>query len=697
MSIERGHNLPEREALPNYENRRRFFAEVCTREEKFFVFDFFLKHPHESFTSSSVRDKIAESKRNDASANFVGNMERDRILYFCQRLSSAGILEGDGRNGFRLTSDTSMVDDITPVHQAISPVAEHYPFGLVFGLNPIERLPLFHVLLSYMDMDMDSYEVRKSPPQIASLLYKARSSVHLPLVSLDQAGLVEYRSRESLEFFYTKKKSSDVSLEQARNLSGFFPSEYKKLYPKRNPEQVVRIYNLLDSAIGQSRVEITEKLKAYYPNLSLVRLEGIVGAVMKHWRDEGTYVEGEGYSNRIRIPEEHLPLLLYIDRVISPLLYAEGAPPVADHHVDRVHVFRSGKRADPTFLQRVDGLSPIQPVSDRTGSEFLFEILQDSSLPFDLHERFNLLAKKQFAQECLVFQPRLKGLLQLFESKSEYKKFSSEEHKELWEGYSLLRSLSHKAEQLDYPTGVAYYADYISDVEGKFLESNRRLIFDVVRRYSSYVKIYDLDDPDTQDLIQEMNKWLLEAVRRYDFSRGFKFVTYANWYVRRGLYEGLRGNRFVYLSQEESGFLREYLKKKERLGIGDDLTYRQIAESMAMPEEDVWELEQTYRMGNILSLDQPSDFLDDGSEEVTLSDTIPSPTDSDFQRVLFLECLDILPERSRSILLLRREGYSQVEVGKIVGLSPLWVRTLEKEAIVSIKDYLKEKEILRDD
>jgi RNA polymerase sigma factor (sigma-70 family) len=150
----------------------------------------------------------------------------------------------------------------------------------------------------------------------------------------------------------------------------------------------------------------------------------------------------------------------------------------------------------------------------------------------------------------------------------------------------------------------------------KMIESNLRLVVAIARRFSA-------TGLPLADRVQEGNLGLLRAVEKFDWHLGFKFSTYATWWIRQAIARGAadRGARAIRLPvhvDEQVGRLwRTHTRLLERLGRepSDD----ELAEALDLPTEKVLQLKDTTQA--VTSLDAPvgedgaalADFLEDGS------------------------------------------------------------------------------------
>jgi RNA polymerase primary sigma factor len=222
----------------------------------------------------------------------------------------------------------------------------------------------------------------------------------------------------------------------------------------------------------------------------------------------------------------------------------------------------------------------------------------------------------------------------------------------------------------------------------KMIESNLRLVVAIARRFSA-------TGLPLADRVQEGNLGLLRAVEKFDWHLGFKFSTYATWWIRQAIARGAadRGARAIRLPvhvDEQVGRLwRTHTRLLERLGRepSDD----ELAEALDLPTEKVLQLKDTTQA--VTSLDAPvgedgaalADFLEDGSA------VGPDELAVDAVGLATLgQVLNGLPERERQVLILRfglDSGTPRTleEVGKVLGFSRERARQVERDALAALR------------
>jgi RNA polymerase primary sigma factor len=226
----------------------------------------------------------------------------------------------------------------------------------------------------------------------------------------------------------------------------------------------------------------------------------------------------------------------------------------------------------------------------------------------------------------------------------------------------------------------------------KLIVSNLRYVVSVARRYLGY-------GLSLADLINEGNIGLIQAARRFDPTRGVKFITYAVWWIRQAVTHALAEHGGVIaLPVRQLEKLRKVLEGYRRYTrqIGVEPSLEELAAELDLPPNEVETILHVYRH---LSLDAPigeegeTSFVD-----VLPSTSVPSGEEAYINATLtqeIQELLSQLPPREQQVLRLRfgldGEPKTLEEIGAMLGVTRERVRQIEEKA----KNRLRQRAKMR--
>ena len=226
----------------------------------------------------------------------------------------------------------------------------------------------------------------------------------------------------------------------------------------------------------------------------------------------------------------------------------------------------------------------------------------------------------------------------------------------------------------------------------KLIVSNLRYVVSVARRYLGYGLAL-------ADLINEGNIGLIQAIQRFDPSRGVKVITYAVWWIRQAITHAIAEHGGVIaLPVKQLEKLRQVLEGYRRYTqqIGVEPSSEELAAELDLPIDEVESVLHNYRH---LSLNTP---IGEGSKASFL-DVLPSMTSPSGEEAYITatlpdeirELLSQLPARDQQILRLRfgidEEPKTLEEIGEMLGITRERVRQIEKRA----KERLRQRARMR--
>ena len=249
-----------------------------------------------------------------------------------------------------------------------------------------------------------------------------------------------------------------------------------------------------------------------------------------------------------------------------------------------------------------------------------------------------------------------------------------------------------KALQLDVDRG--------SDAKKRLAEANLRLVVSIAKRYVGRGMLF-------LDLIQEGNLGLIKAVEKFDYRKGYKFSTYATWWIRQAITRAIADQaRTIRIPVHMVETINKLVRVSRQLlqELGREPSPEEIAEAMDIPVERVREIQKISQ--EPVSLETPIGEEEDSHlGDFIQDDNVPVPAEAAASTLLkeqLVEVLGTLTEREQKVLRLRfgmDDGRARTleEVGREFNVTRERIRQIEAKALRKLrhpsrsrklKDYL---------
>lgn len=234
----------------------------------------------------------------------------------------------------------------------------------------------------------------------------------------------------------------------------------------------------------------------------------------------------------------------------------------------------------------------------------------------------------------------------------------------------------------------------------KLIQSNLRLVVSIAKKYLNYGLSF-------QDLIQEGNMGLMIAAGKYDYRLGYKFSTYATWWIKQSIYKAIAEQSYsmkipIYVQEIISKYTK--IKRNMEKNSGGSISTSEMSKKLNIPESKIDNYLEAFNKAVSLDAEYPSgdgrtvklsDFLEDVNSSSD-KDTEFNHLKNDIKNIL---CR--LKEREKNVIKMRYgldssglKPNTLEEIGKKFGVTKECIRQTELRAIKKIRSFCDKENLL---
>jgi RNA polymerase primary sigma factor len=230
----------------------------------------------------------------------------------------------------------------------------------------------------------------------------------------------------------------------------------------------------------------------------------------------------------------------------------------------------------------------------------------------------------------------------------------------------------------------------------QMIRANLRLVINIAKRYM-HLGIPFLD------LIEEGNLGLMKAVDKFNPRKGYRFSTYAAWWIKQGITRSIsEQGKMIRIPVYMNDLITKWKKKKEQLNqkLKRTPTDEEIAKKIKIPRDKIEQI-NFWMSTTTSSLEAPIGEDDESQVSDLIEDLASTPPDAKIEHLLDKErvknLLEIMTERERQVLDMRfgladAKPHTLAEVAKKLGVSRERIRQIEEAALKKLRKFVEEQE-----